>query len=239
MRMPPTNATAKPASARRPLFDNGVAALAFGVVCLLAPVLLEGSGRFSSLAELLRIPGVLGVGLGVVLLALHVTARRHPKQQELLPAASDEAAVVETGPAADWSASVLERLGTTRLAIVCEKLFAQAGFSTHRAPLDDGGNIDLWLYSKHAQGTAAIVRCTPAPGDTIGIDEMHLFYATLAAQSVSRGTYATNGTFTDEARRFAREHGINALDRDRLLALIGSRTSEQQQELLAAAAEGL
>jgi restriction system protein len=239
MRMPPSNATAKPASARRPLFDNGVAALAFGAVCLLAPVLLESSGRFSSLAQLLRIPGVLGVGLGVVLLALHVTARRHPTQHQLLPPTGDEAGAVETVPAVDWSPSVLERLGTARLAIVCEKLFAQAGFSTHRAPLDDGGNIDLWLYSKHAQGTAAIVRCTPAPDDTIGIDELHLFYATLTAQSVRRGTYATNGTFTDEARRFAREHGINALDRDRLLALIGSRTSGQQQELLAAAADGL
>jgi restriction system protein len=237
--MPRTRPKAEPAPARRPLFDNGVAALAFGIVCLLAPVLLERSSGFSTVAELLRIPGILGLVLGVVLLMLHATARRHPNQHASPPPAGDEAADLGMEPATVWAPSVLERLGTARLSLVCERLFAQAGFSTHREPLDDGGNIDLWLYSKHAQGTAAIVRCTPAAGDTIGIDEMHLFYATLTAQAIRRGTYATNGAFTDEARRFAREHGINTLDRDRLLALIGRRSSEQQQELLAAAADAI
>lgn len=241
--MPATPTTAEPLPARRPLFDNGIAALAFGLVCLLAPVLLERSSRFSTLAQLLRIPGVLGLVLGLVLLLLHGSARRHPIERELLASAFGDtggAGELAPGAPAEWTPAMLHALDATRLAAVCEALFAQAGFSAHREPPGvDGGSIDLWLYSKHANGAAAIVRCAAAAAGPVGIDELRLFHSALTAHALQRATYATNGTFDDDAARFAREHAINALDRDRLLALVRSRTREQQQDLLAAVAAAL
>lgn len=218
--MPATRSTAEPLPARRPLFDNGIAALAFGLVCLLAPVLLERSSRFSTVAQLLRIPGVLGLVLGLVLLLLHGTARRHPRDRELLASAFGDADEPVPEAPGDWTPAMLHALDAARLAAVCEALFAQAGFSAHRAALGgDAGSIDLWLYSKHAHGAAAIVRCAAA-AEPIGLHELRLFHAALTAQALQRATYATNGTFDDEASRFAREHAINTLDRNRLLALM-------------------
>jgi restriction system protein len=233
--MPATKPIAEPLPARWPLFDNGIAALAFGVVCLLAPVLLERDSRFSTIAMLLRIPGVLGLVLGLVLLLLHGTARRHPKHQELLSSAFGDADAIVPEAPADWTPAMLHALDAARLAAVCEALFTQAGFSAHReTPGGDSGSVDLWLYSKHAHGAAAIVRCAVAAAEPIGIDEVRLLQAARSAHALQRATYATNGTFDDEAIQFAREHAINALDGDRLLALIGTRTREQQQDLLAA-----
>jgi restriction system protein len=54
----------------------------------------------------------------------------------------------------------------------------------------------------------------------------------MAERKQKRGVVVTNATFTPEARQFAREHGINAMDRDRLLELIAKRTPSQQQALL-------
>jgi restriction system protein len=54
----------------------------------------------------------------------------------------------------------------------------------------------------------------------------------MAERKMKRGVFVTNATFTPEAQKFAREHGINAMDRDRLLELIARRTPPQQQRLL-------
>jgi restriction system protein len=238
--MPAIKSTAEPLPARRPLFDNGIAALAFGLVCLLAPLVLERSSRFSTVAELLRIPGVLGLVLGLVLLLLHGSARRHPRPQDLLAGPFGDAEEPAPESQAEWTPAMLHALDAARLAAVCEALFAQAGFSAHREPLGgEGGRIDLWLYSKHAHGPAAVVRCAAAAGEPIAIEELQGFHAALSAHALQRATYATNGTFEAEAARFAREHAINVLDGARLLALIGTRTREQQQDLLAAVAAAL
>jgi restriction system protein len=237
--MPAIKSIAEPLPAKRPLFDNGVAALAFGLVCLLAPMVLERSSRFSTVAELLRIPGVLGLVLGLVLLLLHGTARRHPRQHDLLAGPFGDAEEPARESQAEWTPAMLQALDAARLAAVCEALFAQAGFSAHREPLGgEGSRIDLWLYSKHAHGAAAVVRCAAA-AEPIGIDEVRRFHAALSAHALHRATYVTNGTFEQEAAQFAREHAINALDGGRLLALIGTRTREQQQDLLAAVAGAL
>jgi restriction system protein len=60
----------------------------------------------------------------------------------------------------------------------------------------------------------------------------------LAAHEQGRGIYATTSTFTEEARRFAKDNGISALDAQDLLDLISTRTPAQQEALLAIAYEG-
>jgi restriction system protein len=57
----------------------------------------------------------------------------------------------------------------------------------------------------------------------------------MTARQLKRATYATASTFTDNARKFAKYNGINALDRTGLLGLIATRTAAQQQALLALA----
>jgi restriction system protein len=205
--------------ARHVLFDNGVAALVFGVVCLLLPFFLGGLPASRALGQALRIPAYVGLALGALLLGLHALARRNPRAIRR-----------------EWSAAVFDDMGPRGFDAFCEQLFAQAGFATRAQPRVNDGALDIWLSSKHAQGPVAIVRCRHS-ATPVDVNAVRDFHAVMSAQGVKRGTYATSSTFREEAARFAKERGINPLGRDRLLRVIATRTPEQQQELLATACD--
>ncbi|MBU7572908.1 MAG: restriction endonuclease, partial [Hydrogenophaga sp.] len=101
----------------------------------------------------------------------------------------------------------------------------------------DGG-VDVWLYSKHAQGPALVVQCKHWRSKRVGVKEVREFLGVMASNQLKRGTYATTSTFTSDAVDFARRNGIHLLDGKGLITLIAQRTPEQQQALLGVAFEG-
>ena len=58
-----------------------------------------------------------------------------------------------------WSLDVFGAIEWRRFEAVCEVLFAQAGFTTESQSHGADGGVDIWLYSKHATGPAAIIQC--------------------------------------------------------------------------------
>ena len=228
-----------PAKRRHALLGSGVAALVFGAVCLMLPFVLDRSPTLSRLAQMMRFPAAVGLGLGVILLALHVSARRHRRDQARSPVAPErkpEIAQSRTNPP-DWTADTLEHMDAMRFEAVCEMLFAQGGFMTRSQPDLASGGADICLYSKHARGAAAIVHCKHELEGPIGVEEVCAFYAVMISRQIKRGTYATNARFTHDARQFGRANGVNLLDGERLLALIATRTPGQRRQLLSAAHE--
>jgi restriction system protein len=139
-----------------------------------------------------------------------------------------------------WSADVfMEMVDWRRFEALVEALFAQAGFETRSQSHGADGGIDIWLYSRCQPGTpVSIVQCKHWSGRRVGVDKVRELRGVMAAHDVKRGQFATTSRFSDEAIAFARDNGINLLDVDGLLALIGKRTAEQQQELLDVAYEG-
>lgn len=137
-----------------------------------------------------------------------------------------------------WSAKVFDQIEWRRFEAVCEKLFAQAGFEARTQSHGPDGGVDIWLHSKHADGPAAVVQCKHWAGKQIGVKQVREFFGVMASHKLQRGTYATTSTFTADAAQFAKDNGISALDGDRLLALIATRTAEEQARLLAVAYEG-
>jgi len=144
----------------------------------------------------------------------------------------------ERGPRTAWSQQVFDDIEWRRFESVCEKLFAQAGFEARTHSHGADGGVDIWLHSKHAEGPAAIVQCKHWNGKQVGVKEIREFFGVMSSHGLKRGTYATTSTFTEDAAKFAKDNGINALDGARLVALIGTRTPEQQQDLLATAYDG-
>jgi restriction system protein len=98
--------------------------------------------------------------------------------------------------------------------------------------------VDIWLYSPHATGPVAVAQCKHWRGKLVGVKQMREFYGVMTANQMVRGTFVTSSTFTHDAQQFAQANGINALDINRLLALIYTRTADQQKILLATAYEG-
>lgn len=137
-----------------------------------------------------------------------------------------------------WSKAVFNDIEWRRFEAVCERLFAQAGFETKSQSHGADGGVDIWLHSKNADGPVAVVQCKHWLGKPVGVKELREFFGVMASKGLKRGTFATSSTFSPAALEFARDNGINALDVDGLLALIGRRSVQQQKELLAIAYEG-
>jgi restriction system protein len=165
-------------------------------------------------------------------------ARARRSAASLAPIAQAAPVAQERRPQTAWSAKVFEGIEWRRFEAVCEKLFAQGGFETRSQSHGADGGVDIWLHSKNSQGPAAVVQCKHWSGKPVGVKEMREFFGVMASHQLKRGTYATTTDFTADALKFAKDNGINAMNSDRLLALIASRTPEQQRELLEVAYEG-
>lgn len=142
-------------------------------------------------------------------------------------------------PPLAWTAELFDRMSAHQFDAVCATLFAQSGLETRVEPHGPAGGISIWLYSRNAQQNknqpVSVAVCRMGQGQPLAVRHIHPLLAMMAARQIKRATYATASIFTENARRFAKDNGINALDRSGVLALIATRTPVQQQALLAAA----
>ncbi|MDP3172301.1 MAG: restriction endonuclease [Polaromonas sp.] len=140
---------------------------------------------------------------------------------------------------ATWTAELFDRMTPHQFDAICHTLFAQSGLQTRIQPHGPAGGVTIWLFSRNAQQDknqpVAVAVCRLWPGQALSVRHIHALPAMMAERQLKRATYATASTFTDNARTFAKDNGINALDRSGLLALIATRTPAQQQALLALA----
>jgi restriction system protein len=138
-----------------------------------------------------------------------------------------------------WTAQLFDRMSPHQFDAVCETLFAQSGLGIRAQSHGAAGGVTLWLYSRNAQqdknSPVAVAVCKLWRGPPLAAREIGPLLALMTAHQLRRATIATASSFTDDARQFARDNGINALDRSGVLALIATRTPAQQQALLAIA----
>ncbi len=246
------------------LQEKGIGLCALGLGFLIIPLFIGSSPMLNAVAAGLRIPGWLALAAGVVLLGIHHVTKAKvegtsplpqltlraptPVERRALRDIADDIAGRRREPewaapqtrqvATRWSPAVFAAIEWRRFEAVCEALFAQAGFETRSQTHGADGGVDIWLYSRHAEGPAAVVQCKHWQGKPVDVKEMREFYGVMASHQIERGTYATTSTYTTDAQQFAKDNGINAMDGPALLALIATRTPEQQQALLAVAFEG-
>ena len=250
--------------ALKKLQGEGLVLCALGLMFLISPQFLGASPSLKDVASGLTIPGWLAVAAGGALLALHHIFRTRaatanpstPTRPQGRASAAHRAQknagiddlerLIEPNfaepqtrqPETRWSPAVFAAIEWRRFEAVCERVFRQAGFHTQSQSHGADGGVDIWLHSANAQGPVAVVQCKHWQGKPVGVKEVREFLGVMASHGLKRGTYATTSTYTTDARQFARDNGINALDGRALLALIGKRTPDQQQELLDVAFEG-
>ena len=248
------------------LLSAGASLISLGLIFLLLPAMLGTRPVMNAVGEGLRMPGWSALGVGVVLLALHLLVRQRsavklPKVDrrnaphrvsqiisQVEPTLEPPARIADSPGAAfapahervtRWSPEVFAAIEWRRFEAVVEALFAQAGFETRATTHGADGGVDVWLHSRHAGGApVGVVQCKHWQGKPVPVSAMREFFGVMASHGLKRGTYATTSRFTSEALAFANANGINAQDGDGLLKLIAARTPEQQAALLATAFEG-
>lgn len=141
--------------------------------------------------------------------------------------------------AVSWRAELFDRMTPQQFDVLCETLFAQSGLETRPQSHGAAGGVTVWLHSRNAQqgkdSLVSMALCKLWPGQPVGVREMHPLVTLMTARRLKRATYATASVYTENASKFAKYNGINALDRSGLLKLIATRTPAQQQALLAIA----
>lgn len=197
------------------------------------------SGFGSSTATKIRLPAAAHAdnGAPVHATALNPSVPLPPPVPASLPLPASMA-VAATPPTA-WGPDVFEAMSSRQFEAVCEALFAQGGFGTRCQSHGAAGGATIWLHSRHAQqgkdSPVAVAYCKQWPDHPVGVKEMHPLLELMENRQLKRGTCATSSCYTENARKFARYNGINALDRAGLLGLIAGRTPAQQQALLSIA----
>ena len=250
--MPTPKTRRRPPRAQNLLLKAGMLAAGLGLAGLFGPAIVGGSPLLKPMADALRGPGALALGLAVVLLIVHFSLafknsaalqvadaddnRQEPEFANNQPGVAPQPP--HPAPESAWSPAVFAAIEWRRFEAVCEALFAQAGFETRSQPHGADGGVDIWLHSAHAKGPAAVVQCKHWQGKPLGVKEVREFFGVMASHRLQRGTYATSSSYTADAQKFAKANGINAMDGNALLALIARRTPQQQQALLAIAYEG-
>lgn len=246
---------------RQPLLEKGFTALAIGVAMFVASFVLSGTGLMDVVSRGLRTPAWFALGIGAVLIGLHVLINRvankavgdaqptaaRPAMTKVLREVFDDMAgrksplQSSSAPAqkpTQWSPAVFQAIEWRRFEAVCEALFAQAGFETRSQSHGPDGGVDVWLHSKNAVGPVSVAQCKHWRSKPVGVKEVREFFGVMASHQLKRGTYATTSTFTADAIAFGKSNGIHLLDGAGLLRQIAQRTPEQQQALLVVAFEG-
>lgn len=197
---------------------------------------LEGAGRWKGsrgYAELTKAPSqprpTSGPAVDHVVSAGYEATKR-------TATGSDAGDVMPPVTPTTWSSAVFDVIEWRRFEAVCEWLFGQAGFETKTQSHGADGGIDIWLYSKNfPDGPVSVVQCKHWSKRAVKVGEVRALLGSMTDKNVKRGIFATTSVFTQDATQFAKDNGIQLLDRQGLLELIGKRTPEQQRELLAVA----
>lgn len=223
----------------------GVQALGVAAALWFGPLVFGDHRTLSGIATQLQSMAWAPAAVGILLLAAHLfkgwlVARAANEQVASEPAVNVQSRMdpgLQVAPEV-WSPELFEAIEWRRFEAVVEALFAQAGFETRSQSHGADGGVDIWLHSKNASGPVSVVQCKHWLGKPVGVREMREFLGVMTAHNMTRGTYATSSTFTQDAIALAKAHGINTQDGKGLLNMILSRTPEQQAALLRVATEG-
>lgn len=238
----------------RKIQDAGITAFVLGVFFLVAPLFAGNNKILKPLADNLSSKlSWMFILIGIGLIGLYallkpkdnntdevksVSFKAKPKRIGLLAASPEQTSTISTERSVSWNMQVFADIEWRRFEAVCERLFAQSGFKTKSQSHGADGGVDVWMYSAHAEGPVSIAQCKHWRNEVVNVKEIREFFGVMSSHKLQRGTFVTTSTFTADAQKFANENGINALDGDKLLKLIATRTPEQQKELLDIAYEG-
>ncbi len=153
-----------------------------------------------------------------------------------------DTAGADPAPAADsppWSTALLRALEWRRFEALCEEIFKQDGYVTKSELNGSDSGADIWLHSRlDLRQAVRMVQCRPWSATPIGVVAVREFLGAMVDAGLKSGALMTPGSFTAEAETLARRHAITLVPGPDLLALIGKRAPELQQQLLRVATEG-
>jgi len=248
---------------RRRKSDNSFeVAKLVGLLIFLAAFALAGGNLKAALGLFLPLVfGLLGlvvVGFVGVLVWKLMSASRPPKStpsagwvppssQRSLPARatpeeefSHEPVATKLVPAAleSFSRALLDQLEWRRFEMLVEGLFQAEGRVPSRLRAGADGGIDLVLQDVPDGPVVAIVQCKAWKTYSVGVKPVRELFGVMAAEGTPQGFFVTSGSFTSEAREFAKFKPLELIDGPGLLGRLNRLEDSARTALLRSVTAG-
>jgi restriction system protein len=185
-----------------------LAAVAFLVLSALAsqPLTDSSGGRPSVNFVAIVATPLRWIVPGLCLLGVLGSVLARPRRAQLLASAQDD------------GAQAIARMDWREFELLVGEAFLRQGYSVVETGGGgaDGG-VELMLRK---DGALALVQCKHWKAWQVGLPAVRKLLGAMTAKKAGRGWLVTSGRFTDEARAFAGEHGIELLDGEALAALL-------------------
>jgi restriction system protein len=97
-------------------------------------------------------------------------------------------------------------------------VFAKQGWLAMPTASGADGGVDIILTKGEQR---SFVQCKRWKMHTVKVDAIRALFGVMAAEHVAQGVFVTAGRFTSEAERFASDCGIECVDGEGLLAVLG------------------
>lgn len=134
--------------------------------------------------------------------------------------AADVARVTETG-------KTIDGISWREFEQLVGEVFRQKGFTvTETGGNGPDGGIDLIL---HMGSDKYLVQCKQWRAIKVGVTVIREFFGVMAAQGASGGFVVTSGTYTDDAKEFAKGRNIQLVDGELVKRWIAGNISAEKQ----------
>ena len=137
-----------------------------------------------------------------------------------------------------WSRGFLESVEWKRFEDLAAEFYREKGISCETTTLGADGGIDLKLYQDDSGKPTALVQCKAWGQRKVGVKAIRELRGVMASAGIEKGFFITAGSFSDEAKKFAKENHITLIDTTLLLMMINRLSREAQYRLLKFTAEG-
>lgn len=133
----------------------------------------------------------------------------------------------------DFSLALLLSLDDQRFARLCHAYFREKGIHSEPTSESTEWGFDIRIFQDTSNQPQVIVQCRAGRDGVVDIPQMRGLFDVMSSEGIDKGFFLTRGSFTEEARTFAHDHQIFAIDGKLFVAMIDHLPDAVRGRLLA------
>jgi len=138
----------------------------------------------------------------------------------------------------EWTLELLKKLEWKRFEDLVAAYVRELGQQARTTRIGPDGGVDVEILDPATREVVMLVQCKAWDAYKVGVKPLRELFGVMAAAKIKEGGFFTTGEFTSEAKEFARENHLDAVDGLELISRIKQLPPESQKRLLECATEG-
>ncbi|NOQ93388.1 MAG: restriction endonuclease [Methylophaga sp.] len=134
----------------------------------------------------------------------------------------------------EWSVELIKELEWKRFEELCSGYFSAKGYKAELSRQGADGGIDIYLHKESYSATKVfgVVQCKAWGSYKVGVKPIRELFGVMTSEKAPLAIFITSGSYTKEAKEFAKGKSLKLLTGDSLIRLIKSLPEVKSDELL-------